>query len=163
MIRHAGLIARFQDGGWRGVLIEGPSGAGKSDLALRALDQGWSLIADDRTLVWASGGRLWGRAPDRLAGLIEARGLGVIAVPQRAFAPIVLAAQCAPPDAIERVPDAALLTLLDLPIPLITVAAHQASAPAKLSRALSLLDSSDNRRIKRPALAGVSPGAGGVP
>ncbi|HEX4197030.1 MAG TPA: HPr kinase/phosphorylase [Caulobacteraceae bacterium] len=163
MIRHAGLIARFQGGGWRGVLIEGPSGAGKSDLALRALDQGWSLIADDRTLVWTSGRRLWGRAPDALAGLIEARGLGVVAVPRRAFAPVALVAKCVEPGAVERIPEAAVLTLQGLPIPLIAVAAHEASAPAKLGRALMLLDSSSNRRIKRPALARVSPGAGGVP
>jgi serine kinase of HPr protein (carbohydrate metabolism regulator) len=163
MIRHAGLIARFQNGGWRGVLIEGSSGAGKSDLALRALDQGWSLVADDRTLVWASGGRLWGRAPEALAGLIEARGLGVIAVPKRAFAPIAMAARCVEPDAVERMPEAAVLTLQGQAIPLIAVAAREASAAAKLGRALSLLDSTDNRRIKRPALARVSPGAGGVP
>ena len=52
------------DGGWRGALIEGPSGAGKSDLALRALDAGFRLVADDRVVVWTSGGRLFGRAPD---------------------------------------------------------------------------------------------------
>lgn len=153
MIRHAGLIARFGAGGWRGVLIEGSSGAGKSDLALRALDAGWSLVADDRTLVWASAGRLWGRAPDVLAGLIEARGLGVIAVPRRAFAPIALAARCVGTDQVERTPDPAVLTLFDLPVPLIAIAAHEPSAPAKLGRALMLLDSAANRRIKRPALA----------
>jgi hypothetical protein len=56
MIRHAGLIARRVAGTWRGALIEGPSGVGKSDLALRALDQGFVLVADDRTLVFVSGG-----------------------------------------------------------------------------------------------------------
>ncbi|HZC17198.1 MAG TPA: HPr kinase/phosphorylase [Caulobacteraceae bacterium] len=163
MIRHAGLIARFQAGGWRGVLIEGPSGAGKSDLALRMLDQGWTLIADDRTLVWVSGGRLWGRAPDALAGLIEARGLGVIGTPQRAVAAIALAARCIEPGAVERMPKPAAQAFLGLTIPLIAIAAREPSAPAKLGRALSLLDSSHNRRIKRPALAGFSAGAGGVP
>ena len=64
MIRHAGLIARFEPPVWRGVLIDGPSGSGKSDLALRALDGGWMLVADDRVLVWACEGRLYGRAPD---------------------------------------------------------------------------------------------------
>ena len=58
MIRHAGLIARRMGGVWRGVLIEGPSGAGKSDLALRALDQGFRLVADDRVVVWTDAGRL---------------------------------------------------------------------------------------------------------
>jgi serine kinase of HPr protein (carbohydrate metabolism regulator) len=163
MIRHAGLIARFRGGSWRGVLIEGPSGAGKSDLALRALDQGWRLVADDRTLVWASGGRLYGRAPDALAGLIEARGLGVLPVAPRAFAEIAFAVRCVDGDAIERASEPETLAILDLPVPLITIAATQASAPAKLGRALILLDSAANRRIKRPALAEFSPGAGGVP
>ncbi|HEY3888119.1 MAG TPA: HPr kinase/phosphorylase [Caulobacteraceae bacterium] len=163
MIRHAGLIARYACGGWRGVLIEGPSGAGKSDLALRALDQGWSLVADDRTLVWASGGRLYGRAPDSLAGLIELRGHGVLSVARRPFAAIVLVARCLQHGAIERTPEPDALTMLDLPLPRVALAATEASAPAKLGRALSLLDFADNRRIKRPALAEFSPGAGGVP
>ncbi len=163
MIRHAGLIARFERGTWRGVLIEGPSGAGKSDLALRALDQGWSLVADDRTLVWASGRRLYGRAPDSLAGLIEVRGHGLLTVPRRSFAAIALVARCLQPEAMERMPEPAALSLLDLTLPLVAVAAIEASAPAKLGRALSLLDFADNRRIKRPALAEFSPGAGGVP
>jgi serine kinase of HPr protein (carbohydrate metabolism regulator) len=163
MIRHAGLIARFEHGCWRGVLIEGPSGAGKSDLALRALDLGWRLIADDRTLVWTSGGRLYGRAPDTLAGLIEARGLGLLHVAPRAFAMIALAVRCVDADSVERMPEPETLAILDLPVPLIPLAARQASAPAKLGRALMLLDSAANRRIKRPALAEFSLGAGGVP
>ena len=163
MIRHAGLIARYQGGCWRGVLIEGPAGAGKSDLALRALALGWSLIADDRTLVWASSGRLYGRAPDALAGLIEVRGLGVVAVPHRAFAAIALAAHCVDAEAVDRTPLPETLSLLGLSLPLVAMAAREPSAPAKLGRALSLLDFADNRRIKRPAPTEVSPGAGGVP
>ena len=96
MIVHAGLIAQFDRGAWRGVLIEGVSGAGKSDLALRALASGWVLVADDRTLVWVSGGRLYGRAAPALAGLIEARGLGAAVTDRhRAFAPIDLVVDCA--------------------------------------------------------------------
>ena len=48
MVRHAGLIALWDAGVWRGALIEGVSGAGKSDLMLRALQAGWTLVADDR-------------------------------------------------------------------------------------------------------------------
>lgn len=105
MILHAGLIARRQAGRWRGVLIEGASGAGKSDLALRAIDAGWALVADDRTLVWVSGGRLFGRAPAPLAGLIEARGVGVVASPWRAFAGIDLIVTCAPSGAVSGRPN----------------------------------------------------------
>src|SRR3954468_23707618 len=80
VIVHAGLIARRSGGPWRGVLIEGPSGSGKSDLALRALEAGFRLVADDRVVLWASEGRLFGRAPETLFGLIEVRGLDVIRV-----------------------------------------------------------------------------------
>jgi serine kinase of HPr protein (carbohydrate metabolism regulator) len=139
MIRHAGLLALRCGGDWRGVLIEGPSGSGKSDLALRALDAGWSLVADDRTLLWTCGARLYGRAPDPLAGLIEARGLGVLATPARAFAQVCLVVSCAPADTIDRLPDDAATTLLGVRLPVIRLAALEASAPAKLSRAMTHL------------------------
>ena len=139
MIRHAGLIARFDRGGWRGVLIEGRSAAGKSDLALRALERGWRLVADDRTLVWVSEGRLFGRAPDTLAGLIEARGLGVIASPYRPFAEIVLSVRCVPPDTVERVPPPRRISVLGVELPRVELPGLEASAATKVARALTHL------------------------
>ena len=53
MIAHAGLLAQRIGGRWKGALIEGPSGAGKSDLALKALDAGFRLVADDRVMFQA--------------------------------------------------------------------------------------------------------------
>ena len=144
MIRHAGLIARRLGGLWRGVLIEGPSGAGKSDLALRALDQGFRLVADDRVLVWASEGRLYGRAPDTLRGLIEVRGVDVIAVAPVAFCEIAVLARLATP---ERLPDPATEAILGIDIPLLAVAPFETSAPAKLSRAMETFDAAHKRRI----------------
>jgi serine kinase of HPr protein (carbohydrate metabolism regulator) len=163
MIRHAGLIARFQSGGWRGVLIEGESGSGKSDLALRALDQGWTLIADDRTLLWAAEDRLYGRAPDAIAGMIEARGLGVLRQASRHLARIVLVVRCMESAAIARLPETAAETVLGVRLPVVALTALEPSAPAKLGRALSVLDLPANRRIKRPASGAFSPDAGGVP
>lgn len=140
MILHAGLIARFDSGRWRGALIEGPSGAGKSDLALRALDAGWALVADDRTLVWTSGMGLFGRAPETLAGLIEARGLGVVRRPYRAFASIDLVVACAPDDCdIERAPEFQARDILGAKVWRISLAARESSALAKLAQALSRL------------------------
>ena len=140
MIRHAGLIARRLGGLWRGALIEGPSGAGKSDLALRALDLGFRLVADDRTLVFVSQGRLFGRAPAPLAGLLEARGLGVLSAPHLAFAEIVLAAHCVPDPRTEaRFADLPSETILGVDIPTLDIWPLAASAPAKLSRALERL------------------------
>lgn len=135
MIIHAGLVAANQGGRWFGALIRGPSGAGKSDLALRLLDRGFVLVADDRTLLWRSGGGLYGRAPDTLGGLIEARGLGVITVPIRSFVQIDLVVECVD-GAPERLPEPQEVHLLGHALPQLQLVAREASAPAKLSRAL---------------------------
>ncbi len=140
MILHAGLVALRLDGDWRGVLIEGPSGGGKSDLALRLLETGFRLVADDRVLTWASGGRPWGRAPDSLHGLMESRGLGVLPCPALDFAPIVLAVRCAPSfDAVERLPDPETRDLPGGAVPLRSLWPFDPAAPAKLRRALQHL------------------------
>ena len=137
MILHAGLVALRLGGFWRGALILGPSGAGKSDLALRALEAGFRLVADDRVTVWKSGGALYGRAPDPLSGLIEARGHGILAEPSLAFAEIVLAVRCAAPgEAIERLPEPATEIVAETALALTWIDPREASAPAKLRRAL---------------------------
>ncbi len=71
---HASCVAF--DG--RGVLLIGPSGAGKSSLALRLMSLGALLVADDQTLLEASDGVLYARAPENLRGMIEARYLGLL-------------------------------------------------------------------------------------
>ena len=73
-----------------GVLIEGPSGSGKSALALQLIALGARLVADDRTRIVARDGWPWLCAPERLAGVIEARGVGLLRVPHRAAAPLRL-------------------------------------------------------------------------
>lgn len=62
----------------RGVLISGPSGSGKSALALELMARGALLVADDRTEIRRQGDLLHARAPAAIAGLIEARGLGLL-------------------------------------------------------------------------------------
>lgn len=136
MIRHAGLIALRQNGRWEGALIEGPSGAGKSGLALRALAEGFRLVADDRVAVWASGGALYGRAPAALAGLIEARGVDVVPEAAVAFARIVLLVESGQG---ERIPEPAAVSLCGCCIPRLTLCLSDPAAPAKLRRALGRL------------------------
>lgn len=68
--------------GGRGLVITGPSGAGKSSLALELMAVGAALVADDRTDLRLSAGRLIAQAPLPLLGRIEARGVGIVgAVP----------------------------------------------------------------------------------
>ena len=144
MIRHAGLIAQRIAGRWLGALIEGPSGAGKSDLALRALAQGFRLVADDRVVLWPSDGRLFGRAPDALHGLIEVRGLDVVRTEALPLCEIGLLARIGSP---ERLPEPAFDDILGVRVPTLTTPAFEESGPAKLSRALSSFDAAHNRRI----------------
>ncbi|WP_375457228.1 HPr kinase/phosphorylase [uncultured Methylobacterium sp.] len=72
--------------GEAGVLIRGVAGAGKSSLA-RALIAGagltgklGALVGDDRVRVAAVNGRLVARPHPVIAGLIEIRGHGIVAV-----------------------------------------------------------------------------------
>ena len=139
MILHAGLIAQRIGGAWRGILVMGEAGAGKSDLILRALGLGFRLAADDRTLVWRSGAALYGRAPDPIAGLIEIRGLGVTAEPALPLAEIAMVLRCQASGTVERLPDPESEEIAGLPVPLLRIHALDASAPAKLGRALNRL------------------------
>jgi serine kinase of HPr protein (carbohydrate metabolism regulator) len=136
---HAGLIALATPAGWRGVLIEGPSGAGKSDLALRALDYGFRLVADDRVLLWVSGGALFGRAPGSLHGLIEVRGLGIRPAAALAFSRVDLVVECVAADKVERLPDAAFAQRAGISVPLMRLWPFEPAAPAKLRGALAHL------------------------
>ncbi|MBE7211309.1 MAG: HPr kinase/phosphatase C-terminal domain-containing protein [Gluconacetobacter diazotrophicus] len=73
---HGTCVTRGEDA----LLLLGAPGSGKSDLALRLLDRGFELVADDR-IVMEDG---LARPPATLAGLIEVRGLGVLRLPHRA-------------------------------------------------------------------------------
>jgi serine kinase of HPr protein (carbohydrate metabolism regulator) len=138
MIVHAGLVTLLHGGRWRGVLITGPSGAGKSDLALRLMEQGFMLVADDRTLLWTSGRGVYGRAPETLAGKIEARGLGILEMRRRDFAAVDLVVALDDAD-IERMPDSTTEDLLGRSVARIGLRPFEASAPAKLRRWLIAL------------------------
>ncbi len=62
----------------RGLLIVGASGSGKSSLALRMMALGADLVADDRVDLSRDEGAVIADAPQRIAGLIEARGIGLL-------------------------------------------------------------------------------------
>jgi HPr kinase/phosphorylase len=75
---HASCVALRDDAA---VIIIGASGRGKSSLALQMIGLGCSLVADDRTCIAREDGVLVARAPASLAGLIEARGIGILRAP----------------------------------------------------------------------------------
>ena len=134
---------------WNGkaALILGPDGSGKSDLALRLIDEGAELIADDLVELTLAEGRVMaafpGDAPPELKGRIEARGIGIVAVPM-APAPVELAlvVEAAPPEAVERLPKAEFSQWLDIEIPTLRLALLEASAPTKVRLALGAISGS---------------------
>lgn len=135
---HATAVARHTPAGWRGVLVQGPSGVGKSDLALRLIGQGWRLIADDWTHLWASDGALYAAAPDTITGKIEVRGLGIVAAPLRPLARIMLAVACTH-EAVERLPEAAVWTWDGVTIPRLQLDPRPASAGQVVATGLAAL------------------------
>lgn len=116
----------------KGVLLLGPSTSGKSDLALRLIDAGAVLVADDQVRLRREGDRLQADAPVRLAGLIELRGIGIMRVPH-GQAYIDLAVDLEPPDSsAEQLPEPAAAAWLGVDVPKIRLDARAPSAVAKI-------------------------------
>jgi HPr kinase/phosphorylase len=138
---HATCVAfRPRGRSWRAALLRGPSGAGKSDLALRLLEQGARLVADDQTALVRLGKTVVASAPARIAGLIEARGVGIVKLARDqlvARAPVVLLVDLALPERIERLPETAQESLLGVALPVLVLAPFEASASMKLRLALT--------------------------
>lgn len=123
-----------------GVLFLGASGSGKSDLVLRMIERGADLVADDRVDLYTRDGRLWGRPPASLAGLIEIRGLGLVTLPYRSEIAITLVIALVAPEEVPRLPERGTYSppeALGLPQkawpPLVTLTASESSAPAKVA------------------------------
>lgn len=125
-----------------GILILGESGKGKSDLVLRLLERGAKLVSDDRTELFLKDGALHARAPKPLAGLLEVRGLGIVALPHAAEARVALAVESVEPGYVPRMPQPEryppppeLGVAADACPPLIWLAPLEPSAPAKVALA----------------------------
>ena len=120
--------------GGQAVVIEGRSGAGKSDLALQLIDRGAVLVSDDRVLLVRRGETLFAQAPPTMAGRIEVRGLGIVAVPHAGDMPVALIVRLAEED--QRLPDRRVRRIAGVAIPELTLDPFRASAPLKVEWAL---------------------------
>lgn len=123
---HGSCVSRNE----AGVLLLGPSGSGKSDLALRLIDRGFILVADDRVDI--AGGIA--SAPATLAGLLEVRGIGIVVLPHAASTRLGLAVQLGATP--ERLPHPE--THLPTGLPMITLNAFETSAAQRVELALAL-------------------------
>jgi hypothetical protein len=117
-----------------GVLLRGPAGAGKSDLALRLIEAGGVLVADDLCEIRREGERLLIDLPaavdPNFRGKIERRGEGILIRPYFGPAPLGLVADLRPSSAAEEPPET--LEILGLSRPLIVLDPFQPSTEAKL-------------------------------
>jgi serine kinase of HPr protein (carbohydrate metabolism regulator) len=140
MFVHATCVALKQGRSWRALLLRGPSGAGKSDLALRLIEAGGRLVADDQTRLTRSGRALLTTPPRALAGLIEVRGIGIVRLGRTqllARAPLALLVDLVGANQVERLPDPGHEKLLGVDLPRVALAPFEASIVIKLRLALA--------------------------
>jgi HPr kinase/phosphorylase len=114
------------------ILLRGAPGAGKSDLALRLIDRGARLVADDQAELRRAEDHILVSAPTVIAGLIEVRGLGILRVDTVVAAPLALLVDLVSSAEVERLPEGRGEEVLGLKVPVIALAPFEASAPAKL-------------------------------
>jgi HPr kinase/phosphorylase len=125
------------------ILLRGPPGAGKSDLALRLIDAGARLVADDQTQLRRAGGQIFVSAPPEISGLIEVRGLGILRLDALENARLALLADLVPSAEIERLPETRTEEVFGIAVPAIALTPFEASAAVKLRYALRAFQASD--------------------
>jgi serine kinase of HPr protein (carbohydrate metabolism regulator) len=119
-----------------GILLRGAAGRGKSDLALRLIDGGAILVADDRTVLRRRGNDILLGPRDPIRGRLEVRGLGIVPVEHVADVPLLLIIDLVDAGAVERLPPPRSETVLGLAVPAIALAPFESSAPAKVRLAV---------------------------
>jgi HPr kinase/phosphorylase len=97
----------------RGCLITGASASGKSTLSLEMIALGAELVADDRVDVRRTVEGLMLSAPPPIAGMIEARGIGILRLPTRRDVPLALIVDLDEAEH-ERLPEARCRELLGI-------------------------------------------------
>lgn len=123
----------------KGVLLRGESGAGKSDLALRLIDRGACLVADDQVCLSYRRKGVFAACPERLRGYLEVRGVGILPMPITGGTYVKLIVSLAHAQTVPRLPDNGFETLLDKKIHCLTLNAFEQSTPIKIELALKSL------------------------
>ena len=117
----------------RGALFRGAPGSGKSDLALRLIERGAQLVADDQVIIDIVNGHVRALAEPRLEGRIEVRGVGILKVPFVQTAPLTVVFDLVESDQIPRTPETEWVELLPgHRTRVFRLAPFEASAPDKV-------------------------------
>ncbi len=109
----------------KAVLIVGPSGSGKSSLALHLMSLEAKLVSDDQTLLVREGAAIKASAPSAIAGMIEARGIGLLRADAVALAPLDLVIDLGTPER-NRLPPRRMASVLGVQLRLL----HKSDSPA---------------------------------
>ena len=120
-----------------GVLLLGDSGSGKSSLTLTlcAAHHG-TLVADDRVILASRDARLFAAPAEKLRGLLEVRGLGVV---RQDFAPataIDLAVELVAQEKVPRLAGEDFFVFENMRVPLLRLCATDATTPQAIILAL---------------------------
>mgnify|MGYP001411519323 CR=1 FL=1 len=120
----------------KGVLLQGPSGIGKSDLALRLIEMGGILVADDQVDLSARAGKLIANAPKPLLGKLEIRGLGIIEFPVIQNISVMILVDLIQKERVPRSPELEYLKILNVPIRRLFLSPFEVSCAIKIKTAV---------------------------
>lgn len=152
---HASCVALKDDG----VLILGTPGMGKSDLVLTLIDQpGYGtgdalirarLVADDQTSIERRGDALYASSPQTIAGLLEIRGQGIVAVDHVPEVRLALVVRLMPAAEIERLPEEGQVSsIAGVALPEIAIDPTRVTAAARIRAALTAIPRGGLRQIR---------------
>ena len=99
------------------------------------------LVSDDRTDLLVENNHLIARAPANIRGLLEVRGMGIVALPAAAKARVALAVALERPKS--RLPAPEFYTPppgLPVRVPLLRLAPFEASTPARIVLAVAAFE-----------------------
>lgn len=125
MTLHATCVAL----GEQAVMITGGSGSGKSTLGLMLLALGCDLVADDGVVISVVEGSVFADCLPTIAGMIEARGVGILNAPCKTPVKVALVVDLDQTET-ERLPQRRFITLLGCDVPLIYRVEGPQFAPA---------------------------------
>jgi serine kinase of HPr protein (carbohydrate metabolism regulator) len=133
---HASCVAI----GESGILLRGAPGSGKSSLALRLIDRGACLVADDQVQLSRDQGGVKASAPAPLHGLLEVRGLGIVKTSVRSRVTLALIVDLTRHDTAERLPAPRHCVLEGVDLPCLTIDARHPDADAVLRLAIRTME-----------------------